>query len=689
MPDYRQHPSFVDTASDILSRVDHSAVSNTRYREFEQYIASLANLNRSEVYTTFASKPGNIGVRLEQSKRARQAHVLVVLTKSKDYNQLRTDIDAITRYQRDHRPDAEVVLFSHIGGRWLPRALTYTAGDTTALRIKPFLDELLEVEVIPTASEPKLTQEEVSELTFMVDPDGKQLATAAYPVAILRRSSWDDYGYKTMFTLELLPEAGDSVAIGRVKILHREQESGQTPIPYEFQKLTPNYASLGQSYTYYEKLNTLSEALSKRVMISLRDMVYRDSIRESFEDHEGFELSLTRTGTAERALEDAPALFTKKNYAPTGLQGAGFEFTTNTGGKDFTIAFSFGQSDKLPDRINGLIGYNGTGKTQLLAKLALAATSDRLTSPKDANEHGVISYHESGRFSSVIAVSYSAFDTFEVPSFENASPTVDTEHSHSADLAESLKDRSDYVYCGLRMSPGDVQSGNVGHALKSVDIVMFEFRDALSIARERGKRPILRMALRALQTDPSFARIGVPLESSIDNYEWWVKKRIIESLSTEHKIVLNILVQIVARSVPGSLILIDEPESHLHPSLLAAFMKALNTILRRQESFAIIATHSPVVLQEIPRRYVKILKRVGDKTRISVPELETFGENVGILTSSVFDLDSAQVDFHSVLKNLASSMSLTEIDALFDNEMSAQARAYVRALHRQARERAN
>lgn len=47
--------------------------------------------------------------------------------------------------------------------------------------------------------------------------------------------------------------------------------------------------------------------------------------------------------------------------------------------------------------------------------------------------------------------------------------------------------------------------------------------------------------------------------------------------------------------------LIDEPEGHLHPPLLSAFVRALSELLVNRNGVAIIATHSPVVLQEVPR----------------------------------------------------------------------------------------
>lgn len=58
-----------------------------------------------------------------------------------------------------------------------------------------------------------------------------------------------------------------------------------------------------------------------------------------------------------------------------------------------------------------------------------------------------------------------------------------------------------------------------------------------------------------------------------------------------------------------TLVLIDEPESHLHPPLLSAFIRALSDLLLDRNGLSIIATHSPVVLQEVPKRCVWKINR--------------------------------------------------------------------------------
>ncbi|WP_249584404.1 AAA family ATPase [Pseudomonas viridiflava] len=148
--------------------------------------------------------------------------------------------------------------------------------------------------------------------------------------------------------------------------------------------------------------------------------------------------------------------------------------------------------------------------------------------------------------------------------------------------------------------------------------------------------------------------------------------------STGHKIAALVVVGLIATLVPSSLILFDEPETHLHPPLLAALMHALRAILRNHDSYCIIATHSPVVVQESMAKDVKVIRRNGSFTSSATPNSETFGESIGLITSEVFGLNSEATDYHQVLDKLVTRYQDQEdLEDLFLNgQMSHQARAY-------------
>jgi ATPase subunit of ABC transporter with duplicated ATPase domains len=129
-----------------------------------------------------------------------------------------------------------------------------------------------------------------------------------------------------------------------------------------------------------------------------------------------------------------------------------------------------------------------------------------------------------------------------------------------------------------------------------------------------------------------------------------------------------------------SLVLIDEPEGHLHPPLLAAFIRALSDLLTNRNGVAIIATHSPVVLQEVPRSCVWKLNRAGREVRADRPELETFGENVGILTREVFGLEVTQTGFHKLITEKSLGRTYEDVLALFGSQLGAEGRGLARAL---------
>jgi predicted ATP-dependent endonuclease of OLD family len=113
-----------------------------------------------------------------------------------------------------------------------------------------------------------------------------------------------------------------------------------------------------------------------------------------------------------------------------------------------------------------------------------------------------------------------------------------------------------------------------------------------------------------------------------------------------HKIVTLAISYLADLVTEGTLVLIDEPETHLHPPLLASFIRALSDLLVDRNGVAIIATHSPVVLQETPHSCVWKIHRVGDQRTAAQPGLETFGENVGTLTREAFGLEITRSGFH-------------------------------------------
>jgi predicted ATP-dependent endonuclease of OLD family len=156
------------------------------------------------------------------------------------------------------------------------------------------------------------------------------------------------------------------------------------------------------------------------------------------------------------------------------------------------------------------------------------------------------------------------------------------------------------------------------------------------------------------------------------------RTQVFERLSAGQRFIIAVAADVVGFIEDRSIILFDEPETHLHPGLLSTMIAILHEILREFQSFAIIATHSPILLQQVPRRFVRLMKRRDGKTAIGLPPLETFGEDLGELTRRVLDLAEPEIDFHALIDRLVlEGKTRTEIRAMFERGLPLPVEIYL------------
>lgn len=290
-------------------------------------------------------------------------------------------------------------------------------------------------------------------------------------------------------------------------------------------------------------------------------------------------------------------------------------------------------------------------------------------------------------FMRVITISYSAFDSFVVPGIDSKELSQTTQ-----DLASG---EGRFVFCGLRdvvaearadvqqdeaSQPDDGDYGPVERRtttrLKPVDQLADEFAALVSRIKKDERVELLEAALEPLLGDPSFAELKDQMARLTGSTR--SARSLFLGWSTGHKIALHVVASLVAHARPRALVLFDEPEAHLHPPLMAALMHSVRIVLTEVNALCVAATHSPVLLQETLSRHVRRVRRTGRSLEVKQPDLETFGENVGVLTYDAFGLTASSTDFHKVLDLLVKGCdSSEEVDALFEPGLSAQARAYV------------
>jgi predicted ATPase len=504
---------------------------------------------------------------------------------------------------------------------------------------------------------------------FTVLAHGLRTPAAARSHAYLITDNWDDwFKFETLYTLVVFDAACARHVIGGVKIgqFAMSDEQRRAGIPDDFDELDERFFSLGQDDTYYKGLSELGADIRDRVLRSLRDMAFDQSL---------FQRALAEKVTGVSLLRSvSPATVTGQFYrlARGGARLSRYRFSytapKHSGSRASPVALSFAvePESQPPTNVHVLIGRNGVGKTHLLYHMTRALVEDGA----NAAEVGAFTAETDAvganpLFANLVSVTFSAFDPLEpLPIRQDKSKGVQ------------------YAYIGLKRSGRTKDDKPL--APKSPDRLTAEFASSTSLCRHGGRASRWRRALEMLEADPIFRDAGVAALAAEGTEEEELKaqaRRLFGKLSSGHKIVLLTVTRLVETVEERTLILIDEPEAHLHPPLLSAFVRALSDLLTNRNGVAIIATHSPVVLQEVPKSCVWKIRRSGTKVVTERPEIETFGENVGILTREVFGLEVTQSGFHKMLREaVAGGADFDEVVGRFGGELGGEAKAIIRAL---------
>lgn len=471
----------------------------------------------------------------------------------------------------------------------------------------------------------------------------KHLEEPRFPNFYLAKAKWDDYGLLTSFTLYY--QKNDRVSrqlIGTVKIASVGQVAGRTALPSDFPTLESRYFSLGQTNSYYDKLDELGESVKNQVLLALNDVTKSNDAMRVAESERSYSLSLTR-------FLGALALANLKNSANDTSLTLTFESRLHSAPLATECQFKFKSNSIIPANINALIGVNGAGKTQLLANFVSGLLG--------LGENKIEVFGRD-RVKKVIVVSYSIFDRFFLP----GQISVPANRSRKEHITEELR----YAYIGLREKVSD-----------SSDLT--KIAGPVAFARRFTN------ALQQLQKDERYGRwaeIMAPIlhdsDFSDDNdLTDNVSRARFRRLGAGHKATLSMLTSLYSELIDGSLVVIDEPENHLHPSLLSTFLHVFRAMLKDTNSFGVISTHSPVVIQEIPAKCVKVVSKIDGQTSVIPLRIESFGTSVDTLTNEIFGLSFEMPSYVHVLHDLAQrSVALNEVEDELGKPLSTEARSY-------------
>jgi ABC-type cobalamin/Fe3+-siderophores transport system ATPase subunit len=502
----------------------------------------------------------------------------------------------------------------------------------------------------------------------------------------LSYNNWDDHGVSTSlnavlyfdgknfleFSLKLYIE-DDKYSPKKLNELRDAGWDGYFPIP------ELNYVTVPSDIDFYVYLIAkigVDETI--KLLDVTRDASYlintlNDQQAIKLVEHSDFGSSVLREAGARKAFSDGWSLFTQQESTIK-------DFVLNVrryDGLSEPISFKF-NSESLPYDINLLIGPNGIGKSYTLKSLVEYWLGVESGDIKSLEEQGHKPFDKSPNISKLILISYSPFEEFTI----NLSKAI-------------LQDKDAYKYFGFRKEiekeDGEKRIGISRNlpAKDSISSILKAFSDDHKFNFMPNWKSKIDTIWSVLQPAIDFDLLGFEIKKDIENIEflpelpdyiidkekkyisiddniyqmmqdWGIK--ITDSISFEAGVVFlkggkkveissgqrlfcYIVLNVVGQIRNDSLVVIDEPELFLHPTLEIEFISLLKQVLKAFNSKAILATHSLTIAREIPANCIHVYRRYEGEMEVEHPPFETFGGNVQRISSYVFGDKSVSKPF--------------------------------------------
>lgn len=306
------------------------------------------------------------------------------------------------------------------------------------------------------------------------------------------------------------------------------------------------------------------------------------------------------------------------------------------------VDFDFGEKPVFRERISVLVGRNGAGKTHFLKSLIDGMITD---ANEEEAEHSPrftppVKFHRTLVFSSV--------PTDPFPHHIGAWRGIDYDYFP---LNTARNDGSESLLRGLvalRFEGKGIQLEG-GEEVPRMNL-LGEVLERLNL-----KKLCLPLRKRQVGDDlPNIFEIGgnsyLPISRILNEtntlaayhqIEWSSSPIVMDDvgalrdLSSGELAMLRFSAQAIAAIETGSLLLLDEPETHLHPKFVTDLIQDLYSLLKATKSIAIIATHSAYVVREVSRENVKVMGVKDGLLSFDTPRMQTFGASIAPYLNSL------------------------------------------------------
>lgn len=520
------------------------------------------------------------------------------------------------------------------------------------------------------------------------------LKLAPYTVLIVPSSDrWNDFGHHTRIDYWISVRTGDQpvqasgfigfianekTPSGRNLLAQLVSTQGESTVTakaeHGFFTMLPDMESYRRLVQALEADNATEALTAVNDLVALNEFNSTADILDEATQTEVFSLSFMRNTDSFFAYKNAGPLLRGLSSEQTGKLSPtlAIRFQLPGWNNEHDLKFNFDHEAVLPKRIAIIIGKNGVGKSQTLGRIARAAIdgASTLTNGTDGGRpiiNRLLAFAPTNEAESVF------------PSDKRKRPRIWYQR-YSMNRSRRAR-RNDYVSDLVVQVARSTQTIK----LKSRWEIFIEALNAIASPEQlhllTTSTPATYVPITGLPNGPEqkvlerFALIDVKKEPSrvVDNVGY--------SLSSGEISFLKFAAQASLHIENGALLLLDEPETHLHPNYISRFVSLLDSLLESTGSAAIIATHSAYFVREVFREQVTILSRDTEKmVQIQRPKLRTFGADVGAISYFVFGEDEPSRLVDEVERRLiATNLSWPQAYDQYKDELSLEVLNALRA----------
>ena len=503
----------------------------------------------------------------------------------------------------------------------------------------------------------------------------------------LEHNKWDDYGYQLVFNLKIWEQTFELRVNPNKNVTLDYLKNGGGEYPDE------DFCSLGE-VAYYEFLKKyLSYKDRQKWFTRSRDLAYNTSVLEKFaieyskksdlhgqtldftppnsEYHSFLYNSFLRTTTLKEIKEvfhpltvfgytDSRECYSEDetpSYSSENLKEAvddrveSINYSFKEDGIDKgKLQFIKNRMSELPMNVFAVVGGNGSGKSYKINQ--------------------IIKEHLEGdnKFSQILHFSLSPFDN--IIHFSRGSTSIEVADKGKDSYGEIIYEKVGFVSVKHPPIPEVVKKAEATSLtdvkeylheksrkyLNSDNTLKEGFEAEISI-KESFSYYIQNLLFDLIASNTKLAQWELAIK--FFEFETWVEDiknafldrdiikedlEKIDNLSSEQATILLYITKLVSSINQGSLVIFDEPETFMHPPMVKAFIRAVSELVDNNKAFCLIATHSPVIIQEIPHCNVY---RLDSNHGLKNINYKTYGQNLDTLYKNIYGVELQQTGYNS------------------------------------------